>query len=129
MFHSKSQTVFNYLAEATVLIVKFDSVLKNGQLHVLWSHYAKAISLAEQNVHKFNVEQKFDREEIAGLSNVLQKIDYLFSGDLFQVSDIRMQFEMNKKVISMTLLVPIADFDRHNIPETEPDCRSGCFVI
>lgn len=80
--------MFNYLAEASVLIVKFDSVLKNGQLHVLWSHYAKAISLAEQNLHKFNGDQKFNRDEIGGLSNVIQKIDYLFSGDLFQVNAI-----------------------------------------
>lgn len=91
-FSFQTQTVFNYLAEATVLIVKFDTVLKNGQLHVLWSHYAKAIALAEQNLHKFNEERKFNRDEIAGLSNVLQKIDYLFSGDLFQVSQLGKRF-------------------------------------
>lgn len=69
-----------------MLIVKFDNVLKNGQLYALWPHYVKAIELAKQNVDKLNGDRLYGSDEIEGLSNVIQRIDYLFSKDLFQVS-------------------------------------------
>lgn len=80
------QTVFNYLAETIILIIKFDEVLKSSQLQSLWPYLVKALRLAEQNLDKFIAKRAFHADEITGLQNILQKIEFLIAGDLFQVS-------------------------------------------
>lgn len=53
----------------------------------------KAINLAEQIINKSNGKitgannaKRYNLDDITGLKNVLQKIEYLFYGDLFQAS-------------------------------------------
>ncbi|XP_055324262.1 WASH complex subunit 4 isoform X2 [Sitodiplosis mosellana] len=70
------QTVFNYLAETIILIIKFDSIFQGSQLQNVWPQYMNAIKLAESNINTFN--------DVGGLTNALLKIDYLLSGHLFQ---------------------------------------------
>lgn len=68
------------------MIIKFDAVLKNGQFMALWPYFEKAIRLTEQNFEVLNEGKKYDRDEITGLRNIVQKTEYLFSVDLFQVN-------------------------------------------
>lgn len=82
----RSQTVFNYLAEATILIIKFDGIFQNSQLQSIWPHYMNAIRVAGQNIEKFNGRStKFTPDNLNGLKNIFIKIEYLLSGNLFQV--------------------------------------------
>lgn len=83
------QTVFNYLAEAVVLVIKFDNVFENGQLHNVWPQYMTAIKLAEQNLNKFNArrtDRKFEEDDVNMLKSSCYKIENLIGGNLFQVS-------------------------------------------
>lgn len=61
-------------------------MLKNGQFHILWPYFEKAIRLTEQNFDVLNEKKKYDKDEITGLRNIIQKTEYLFTIDLFQVN-------------------------------------------
>lgn len=87
--------MFNYLAEVSILIIKFDNVFTNGQLQRLWPHYMKLIRLIKRNLDKLNSDdgyfkklqdqEDFDLDNVQGLENILQKLEFLFTGDIFQV--------------------------------------------
>lgn len=78
--------MFNYLADVICLIIKFDSILEHSQLKNLWPHYVNAIQIAEQNQRRCR-DANSDKtgDDANGLRNVFFKIDYLISGNLFQV--------------------------------------------
>lgn len=52
---------------------------------MLWPYFEKAIRLTEQNFDVLNEKKKYNRDEITGLRNIVQKTEYLFTIDLFQV--------------------------------------------
>lgn len=88
------QSVFNYLGELAVLIIKFDNIFTNGQLKRLWPYYMKLVRLIEQNLDKLDTAKlrqmypnldEFTEDDVQGLENVLLKFEFLFTGDLFQV--------------------------------------------
>lgn len=97
-FFTLAQSVFNYLGELSVIIVKFDNVFANGQIQRLWPHYIKLIRLIERNLDKMDTsklkkllensqaDDEFGIDDVQGLENILQKLEFLFTGDLFQVS-------------------------------------------
>lgn len=80
-----SQTVFNHLADATCLFIKFDGIFESSQLKNLWPHYVAAVKVAEQNLSKFNEGGKISGDDVGCLKNIYDGIDYLLSGNLFQV--------------------------------------------
>lgn len=99
------QTVFNCLADATCLIIKFDSIFDKSQLKSIWPHYKNAIRIGKQNSHKHSESDPIPREDACGLRNVYCKIDHLISGNLFAVrilSYLQRNFLMTIKTDWMT---------------------------
>lgn len=85
------QTVFNYLAEAMVLIIKFDSIFNASPLRNIWSQYINTIKSAEYNINNLRASSQnwtFSTKDVSGFTNVLLKVDFLLSGCLFQVSEL-----------------------------------------
>lgn len=82
------------MGEVAVLIIKFDNVFASGQLQRLWPHYMKLVRLIEQNRGRLDTtklqelyqnQEDFTQDDVQGLENILQKLDFLFTGDMFQV--------------------------------------------
>lgn len=67
-------------------------MFKSVQLQYMWTNYTKAIHLQDENVDKLNEHQlksgqgKYNSNDIQGLKTILYKLEYLFTGDLFQVN-------------------------------------------
>lgn len=80
------------MAEAIVLIIKFDSIFNASPLRNIWSQYINTIKLAEYNINILKASSRssddwiFSTKDVSGLTNVLLKVDFLLSGSLFQVS-------------------------------------------
>lgn len=80
-----------------MLIIKFDNVFANGQIQRLWPSYSKIIRLIECNLDQLNTvplnqlqengdnSEEYGPDDVNGLENTLQKLEFLFTGDLFQV--------------------------------------------
>lgn len=79
------QTVFNYLADAICLLIKFDGIFEQSQLKSLWPHYVNTIKLAEKNQQRLHEGSQKTGDDANDLSNFFLKIDLLISGNLFQV--------------------------------------------
>lgn len=82
------------MGELAVLIIKFDNVFANGQIHRLWSNYMKLIRLIERNLDKLDTQaftqnhEEYTEDDVQGLENILQKLEFLFTGELFQVNNV-----------------------------------------
>lgn len=80
-----------------MLIIKFDNVFAHGQIQRLWPHYIKLIRLIERNLDKMDMsklkkfsensqtDEELSIDDVQGLENILKKLEFLFTGDLFQV--------------------------------------------
>lgn len=84
------QTVFNYLADVIILIIKFDSIFQTSAFRNIWTQYIKAILSTEKNIKMFkaksgNAEKSFSMTDTTGLKNVFSEIEHLVSGNLFKV--------------------------------------------
>lgn len=90
------------MAEAIILIIKFDSIFQDSQLTQIWPQYVSVIKLAEQNIDiltskQTSNEKKYMINDIDGLKNALSKIDFLLSGHLLQVIVIQI-YNMNASI-------------------------------
>lgn len=75
--------VFQNLSRILVQMVRFDEALSRSNYQKCWSGYKKTISSVSGNMNKF---PKYSEGEINGLLNVLNELDFLFTGNVFQVS-------------------------------------------
>lgn len=73
------------MADAIILIIKFDSIFQSSAFQHVWPQYMNAIKSTEKNIKVFN--EIFTISDIIGLKNILSKIEHLVSGYLFKVSD------------------------------------------
>lgn len=74
--------VFQNLSRILVQMVKFDEVLSRSNYQKCWSGYKKTISSVSGNMNRF---PNYTESEISGLLNVLNELDFLFTGSIFQV--------------------------------------------
>lgn len=75
--------VFQNLSRILVQMVKFDEILFRSNFQKCWNGYKKTISSVGGSMNKF---PNFTESEINGLLNVLNELEFLFSGSIFQVS-------------------------------------------
>lgn len=78
--------IFHNLSRILVHMVKFDEVLRRSNYQKCWTGYKKTISSVSGNMNRF---PNYSESEINGLLNVLNELDFLFTGSIFQVSWLR----------------------------------------
>lgn len=76
------QEVFNRLSETILQLIVFDEILVSSRLQNFWQTYKKAIYSISRNKDRFN--HPYTEYEISGLTNVLNSLEMLFAGSLFQ---------------------------------------------
>lgn len=77
------QSVFGYLADLATIFVTFDQILFKSNLCETWSMFMKSINSLYDNLDQFSGQ--YNESEIGGLRNVLNELELLFKGDLFQM--------------------------------------------
>ncbi|XP_037925602.1 WASH complex subunit 4-like isoform X2 [Hermetia illucens] len=76
------QEVFNRLSETILQLIVFDEILVSSRLQSFWQTYKKAIYSISRNKDRFN--HPYTEYAISGLMNVLNSLEMLFAGSLFQ---------------------------------------------
>ncbi|CAD7093893.1 unnamed protein product [Hermetia illucens] len=76
------QEIFNRLSETILQLIVFDEILVSSRLQNFWQTYKKAIYSISRNKDRFN--HSYTEYAISGLTNVLNSLEMLFAGSLFQ---------------------------------------------
>lgn len=71
---------FKNLSRILVQMVKFDEVLSRSNYQKCWNGYKKSISSVSRNMNRF---PNYMENEINGLLNVLNELNFLFTGSIF----------------------------------------------
>lgn len=90
--------VFQNFSKILVQMVKFDEVLHRSNYQKCWTGYKKTISSVGGSMNKF---PNYSESEINGLLNVLNELEFLFTGSIFQVIfiiflELKKQFYVSK---------------------------------